>query len=417
MSNEKIHLRRLLGLTLISAGLLLVGGCAKDEGPTGPRADAAGLRYVGYTSTTSHTPTCVKCHAENGAEWKGTKHADALATLQALPFDTSECLECHTTKWDPTDGLYGSDDAWAAASPDTLLYADVQCERCHGPGSQHNSLTASATDVIGPDEKELWGAELCGECHQDAHHPQYEEWSLSAHARSLEAAGGMVVTNPECAECHVAQSFVEYLETGEGDPVDAAVAQPITCAACHSPHDPENPHQLRTALGDELICGKCHNAEGAMPGDSVHHATWEVFTGTLPFTYPGETYENSTHVTAFGEDKCIGCHVFATPFVDETHPARSGHTFYPKVVACQKCHLGATDFDIYGVQTATKAMMATLQAEIDASGTADQATDGYKDAKYILEVAISDGSYGVHNTKYIQKLLQDAIDKYTPTGS
>lgn len=412
-------LRRLQGLTLLLLvpALAVVAGCEENEGPTGPRevGAAAGLHYVGYSDAENRNPTCLKCHQETTFGWRLTGHANALTTLRESGHDADFCVPCHTTGWDSDDGIFGADDAWTAATSDTLIYRDVQCETCHGPASHHNNpYVNDPTDVLMPVDSDLWEADLCGQCHSDTHHPYFDEWEDSAHAGAHLTLGGFVASNPDCAECHVAQSFERWVTTGETgyiaeDPV------PITCQACHTAHSNENPGQLRLPLGENIICAKCHNAEGTLPGSDVHHATWEVFNGALDFTYPGETYENSAHTSALAEEACVACHVFRTPYQSEQNPAKTGHTFEPRVEACQVCHIGATDFDLYGVQTEIQGLITQLETEINAASSADEDTDSYKNAKYILEAMESDGSLGVHNTRYTRKLLQDAIDDFEPT--
>lgn len=410
---------QVLALIMLIPAFMLSAGCEQDEGPTGPGEDGAAvaLKYVGYSDTTNRNPSCVKCHEEKTFGWRLTAHADALSTIQEISYAQPYCRPCHTTGWDTADALHGADDAWTAASTDTLIYRDVQCEACHGPGSQHNNpYLDSPTDVLMPVDEELWDADLCGRCHEGTHHPYLEEWETSAHATADLAAGGLVATNESCAECHIAQSFERWVTTGESGYI-AVDPQPVTCQACHTAHSNDNPGQLRLPLGQNVICGKCHNAEGALPGEAVHHATWEVFNGTLAFTYPGEEYENSIHTTALAVEACVACHVFSSPYVSESEPAKTGHTFKPRIEACQQCHEGATDFDIDGVQTEIQGLIDQLQVEIDAAGTAQKTTTSYLNAKYVLEAMISEGSRGVHNTEYSRKLLQDALADFTPIPS
>lgn len=418
MGYGKIRLRGLLFILVVTV-LMVFTGCEKKEGPTGPQADgtAAGLRYVGYSDTENRIPTCLGCHTEETFGWRQTRHANALNTLQENSYYQDYCRPCHTTGWGTDDGFYGADDAWAAASQDTLTYRDVQCEVCHGPASQHNNpYVEDPTDVLKAEDSELWDAQLCGICHEDEHHPYFEEWEESGHALADQEAGGFVATNENCARCHTAQSFERWLSTGETGFI-ADGPQPITCQACHTAHSNENPGQLRLPLGQNVICAKCHSTEGTLPGETMHHATWDVFTGTLAFTYPDSVYENSVHTTALSEQVCVACHVFRTPYQGPGNPAKTGHTFEPQLEACQQCHVGATGFDIYGVQTEIQGLIDQLQAEIDAAGTNDKATDSYKNAFYILKAAQTDGSLGVHNTKYTRKLLQDAISDFEPTGT
>jgi hypothetical protein len=93
------------------------GGMADETGP--PTAT-----YVG-------TDRCATCHAPALAMWKTTKHAHALATLeQAHRARSPECVPCHVTGY----LLPGGPTDLAAA---TKQFADVGCEACHGPGSNH----------------------------------------------------------------------------------------------------------------------------------------------------------------------------------------------------------------------------------------------------------------------------------------
>jgi predicted CXXCH cytochrome family protein len=412
------RLRNILFLAAVSS-LLVLAGCEQDQAATGPAAEAAaaGLKYVGYSDVENRNPTCVLCHEDESFGWRETAHANALTTLQASSSYIDDCRPCHTTGWDEDDNLYGADDAWAAADEDTLVYRDVQCETCHGPASQHNNpYIEDPNDVLMEEDPQLWDAALCGTCHEDTHHPYYEEWQLSAHAGSLLGSVGIVETNEECAVCHVAQSFKSWLDNGETEIIDDE-PQPITCQACHTAHSNDNPGQLRLPLGQNVICSKCHNAEGALPGETVHHATWEVFTGTLDFEYPGKSYPNSPHTVVLAQQACVACHVFQTPYIDESNPAKTGHTFEPRLESCLSCHPGETSFDVDGVQTEIQGLIDQLQAEINAAGSTDMLTDSYKNALYILQAMLTEGSLGIHNTDYSRALLQDAIDDFTPTGS
>ncbi|MFC1544506.1 multiheme c-type cytochrome [Gemmatimonadota bacterium] len=411
------HLFTKLVVLMLVPAVALMAGCEEDEGPSGPTQAgmAAALSYVGYADAATQTLVCATCHADLAEGWSETGHAHAITTLYSSDHAASYCRPCHTTGWNDSDGLYGADDAFAAASADTSRYVNVQCESCHGPASQHNSLDRSGHDVLMLDDAELWEADLCGVCHEGTHHPYLSEWEQSAHSGAHLSAGGLVVTNPGCVHCHDARAFQVWVEEDEeGFVPDEPTG--ITCQGCHTGHDDDNPGQLRLPLGDDILCAKCHNAEGALPGETVHHATWEVFTGTLGFDY-GIDPPDSPHAALALTEGCVYCHVFKTPYVSDLDPAGTGHTFEPRLEACAQCHGTLTDFDLYGAQTATQALIDALQAEIDAAGTTDMATTAYDNALYILQVALSEGSVGIHNTDYIQALLQEAIDDFDPTGS
>ena len=74
--------------------------------------------------------TCKKCHFDQYEQWSETKHAHAYTSLlnNNKNYD-QECLACHTTGFGKPSGFL---------SPyDGLAMKDVQCESCHGLGTEH----------------------------------------------------------------------------------------------------------------------------------------------------------------------------------------------------------------------------------------------------------------------------------------
>ena len=99
-------------------------------------------KYVGVTM-------CSVCHKteKQGKQfdiWKSSKHAGAFKTLESpkaeevakakglkvKASEAPECLECHVTG-------YGVDKSLTAA---LKMQDGVQCESCHGPGSDYKSI-------------------------------------------------------------------------------------------------------------------------------------------------------------------------------------------------------------------------------------------------------------------------------------
>lgn len=86
--------------------------------PAGP----ATAKYVGVE-------TCRVCHIDQHRQWAQTRHARAFDLLEiAGQAQNPECLSCHTT------GYRRGGFRDAAATPGLK---GVQCEACHGPGSEH----------------------------------------------------------------------------------------------------------------------------------------------------------------------------------------------------------------------------------------------------------------------------------------
>jgi hypothetical protein len=132
---------------------------------------AADFKYVGAKK-------CKTCHKKElignqWAKWEEADHAKAFDTLKGEeaikiakekgiagpPSEAGECLECHAT-------AYGLD---ASQVDKPLKVADgVQCESCHGPGSDYKKKKvmadhdkAVAAGLLTPDE------DTCKTCHND----------------------------------------------------------------------------------------------------------------------------------------------------------------------------------------------------------------------------------------------------------
>jgi predicted CXXCH cytochrome family protein len=284
--------------------------------------------------------------------------------------------------------------------------ANVSCENCHGPGSEHNGDPNGIAVSF--------DANTCGSCHQDEHHPYIEEWSMSAHATSLESAGGIVTQNPNCIKCHISEAFVASLKTGTTPEIeDLPSMNPINCMTCHDPHSHASDGQLRIASVD-LVCGECHTsgsiADVEDPG-TPHHSQWNMLHGTDGLEYQEFEYPDSPHQFVV-EGKCASCHVSMEPFGGEGSPAKTGHTFEPELRACLTCHPNSTDFDINGVQTSITLLTEELRAKLDAAG--DTESIAFKQASYNLEFVEADASHGVHNYKYTKALLESSITNFNP---
>ncbi len=406
--------------------------------------------YLGVGDTTDVQGTsCATCHYNGGIgapkfeEWKNTLHAVAMDSNIANTHFGFACLRCHNTGWDTDNINYGADEY---VKQDTTVpnytitdaanfnrVKNVQCEACHGPlGTKDSFLSTDHWDSA--INKLDYSAELCGKCHQGSHHGFYEEWAVSGHAHSADSSLAFVVNNPACVKCHVAQSFVRFAKDPANyqEKLDATgdEIQPITCVACHDPHSKKYPHQLRFPVsGARVICDECHNAEiedTVNINSAPHHTTSGCLSGSkfFGYQYPNEKYQSSAHTFA-AKERCINCHLNAEgpgPFGGVAH----GHTFLPKVQACIGCHADYTSvvdtsnhekmFDYRGTQTKTDSLINVLATALANVSSADSTTDIFKEANYNLEACQQEGSHGIHNTRLVQKLLEDAIASLNPTS-
>ncbi|MDR3610187.1 MAG: cytochrome c3 family protein [Ignavibacteriaceae bacterium] len=396
--------------------------------------------------------SCASCHQSGNIgspkydTYKNTLHAvsyDSLKTM--LSYD---CLSCHTTGWIPGPATYGADEYVLKDSTKTPNYVitniaafnrvkNVGCEACHGPLGIKNTNPTNPGDtvILGANHWDFkninklnYSAELCGQCHQGVHNPYYDEWQQSVHAHSNIS---FVVTNKSCVRCHVAQNFILWASNPQGyrDTILATGSdvKPLTCVACHDPHAKNNQHQLRFAITPQsTICDQCHNnADTIIINSTPHQTTSKALTGSplFGYQYPGETYINSAHTYAATE-RCVNCHVYASPFNGQT--SATGHTFFPRVEACRNCHSDfytVVDtsnhdkmFDYRGTQTRTDSLINVLQTKINKASHNDSLTTAFMQANYNLLSITGEGSHGIHNTRLVQKLLRDAIARFTPTA-
>lgn len=100
---------------------------------------------------------CIRCHVAEGEQWKATHHARAWATLTERHKDaTPECVPCHVVGYKQPGG-FGMNTTGAVMS-------SVQCENCHGMGTQHESFAANP--------KKLTEA-TCLACHTSSTSPDF----------------------------------------------------------------------------------------------------------------------------------------------------------------------------------------------------------------------------------------------------
>jgi hypothetical protein len=101
---------------------------------------------------------CVRCHVDEGTQWKTTAHALAWQTLVDAKKDaTPECVTCHVVGYRAAGGFQAASDA--------PKLANVQCENCHGMGTRHEAF-AKAHETV--------GEQVCAGCHQGEHDPEWD---------------------------------------------------------------------------------------------------------------------------------------------------------------------------------------------------------------------------------------------------
>lgn len=465
--------------------------------PTTQRIYAA--KFVGTGTEGGNTPAPPNCgtsfcHGDLASssrlmkvtEWLGTEHAHKLENhLNGLEgsFYSVSCLACHTLGYD--DVTQGNDNfhqiaqdiafnldqipTWVAEAatsgimhwndlPTQLqLKSNIQCEACHGPGSDHNGNTAN---IASP----KYDAENCRQCHDaPSHHIKFAQYDNSKHTGTNTVGN---VDRSSCHPCHIGEGFLFIRGEGETEiPAEVTSRGPLNCVSCHDPHSHENEHQLRTTATVTLpngalfsgglgnVCANCHNSRISDPANTIrtsrrgaHHSpVADVLMGMSAYDWghPYPAGPSAHYLTA--PDVCVTCHMAEAPSTDTTYSI-GGHTWEINSAtasnaanACGGCHPGTittdrvpkvpVDYDgdgsMSGIQTEVGNLLANVQAEILARvpGTSYD-TDEQKIAidevdwlplpfntravLYNFNLCSEEKSRGVHNTKYVVAVLQRA---------
>jgi hypothetical protein len=125
------------------------------------RAAATAAAAGEETETPSHfvgAEVCGRCHAKEYAQWQTTAHSRAWQTLvDEKKESTPDCVVCHVAGYQKPGGF--------STAADAAKLANVQCENCHGMGTEHDSWPARHTPV--PET-------TCRGCHTDVSSPLFQ---------------------------------------------------------------------------------------------------------------------------------------------------------------------------------------------------------------------------------------------------
>lgn len=282
------------------------------------------------------------------------------------------------------------------------------------------------------------GTSTCADCHNDTTliTGKKTAWAESGHGTGEAYVRG---TSAGCAGCHSGGGFSAMVAAGQSpDKVTAGDPNPTRqdCRACHQIHtsytgadwalETTAPVKL-FAIADKTfdggkgnLCANCHQPRrgfpaaenGVIKGINAHWGPHHGPQSAMLLGTAGAGAEGapSGHYK-FVQDTCVGCHL----------GPNDSHTFEPDVAVCKTCHAGATNFDIDGVQTETKARLDQLgQLLVDAGVLSDITADGHPTVTEAPEnvalalynwiyIAHEDKSLGVHNPAYTKALLDAAF--------
>ena len=399
-----------------------------DSGQTNVSQTITAGTYMGLN-------TCALCHSggliapNKVAPWSQTAHATFLTrAIDGAESDHygKNCISCHTLGYDVnTNSINGGfDDVattlgwtfptvltngnWAAMPAALKNLSNIQCENCHGPGSQHAFGLGDKTKI-----SVSYAAGDCAQCHDSKpNHIRSAEWNNSRHAIATRTPSGP--SRIHCVRCHTAGGFNGYIENASVNAgktntyTTNTVYEAISCAACHDPHDAKNPHQLRAGtnyvwaagetivgLGSSALCYECHHArnnagEQNIANFALGKPTWgggssfgvhdspqaDMIEGKNAINY-GKDIPSGSHRKAV-EGVCVGCHMQPVATTDPDYGKVGGHTFgmsyttivggvtnvHDKVDVCVKCHGEIEDFNLVRKDYNGDGTIEGVQAEV-----------------------------------------------------
>ncbi len=394
---------------------------------------------------------CLGCHNDANAPdkftpWAQTGHAEIFQqNLDTSTHYGESCFPCHTVGFNPEAGNNGIDDQpdyqnflnagllnnpgdnWTTTLnqfPDTARMGNVQCENCHGPQNNQGAHAEGAPRVS-------VSSDVCATCHgEPPRHARYQQWEESGHADfELAIEEG---TRGFCSPCHTGNGFIQWAAAGFDK--DASVPgfaadeiQPVTCAACHEPHEQGTSSgkpntatvrvagttpELRggfiaTGVGRGAVCMICHNSRRAPFSTSLYGENY--FNGSVDMednsTHPGPQGdilmgENGFFVRpgargahSYITDTCTNCHMELTDPPDYLSYNLSGtnHTFEASPTICANCH---GEFDGGSIQATVTSLMDELLSLIEGSLLTDIRTLAGQATGVLLDYDSGDNNYG-----------------------
>ncbi|HVM51294.1 MAG TPA: hypothetical protein VMU04_24905 [Candidatus Acidoferrum sp.] len=386
--------------------------------------------------------TCTLCHSggiqapDEYHPWTTTAHSMIFSNgitgniiENGAPYYSASCLKCHTVGYDTTASATngGFDDVaaqtgwtfpttltlsnWAAMPAKLQNVANIQCENCHGPGSQH-AYGLGPTGLLGDTNVITRTVDSgdCNQCHDaPSHHIYGTEWYASRHALTTGPASA------NCLPCHSANGFIGR-QAQNGSYAVGAVTNvsfaTISCQTCHEPHGntipTNNPHLLRvmgavtmpdgtviTNAGTGAICLECHqNRNGSATNQLVNYpagkGTWfggnsfgahdnpqgDMIEGVNAMTY-GQAIPSSPHRVAV-TNLCVGCHMQSLAANDPGLYVAGGHSWnmsynvitngvtntVDEVGACMPCHGPITSFNFQTADYNGDGVIEGVQTEV-----------------------------------------------------
>lgn len=374
---------------------------------------------VGHSTETSYAGLgiqCENCHGTGSTRYSHHQTGvDVVRTKQVLKSQT--CGQCHVSGTAKEKNYLGK----TFSSPNGFT-PDKNLEDFYSiTGIQYIRASAAASEPVIPSSETKF--------YPDGHnrsmnHVYYNEWMLSAHARSLKWRDGSLWSSnakSTCLRCHSGEGFLKSIGYGATEPNDVSIfgssvasdTLNIECSVCHTVHATAG-DALGLRLPKGRLCQACHTGripEGAeaTPGVTARYTQAEMLAGYGLIGVPrAEAFMTNTD--------CVDCHM------PVTRDPRVSHRFTPMLPgnaaawgvraegdSCTPCHKTRTRAELQASldawRTEIDAATADASAAIAAAAVRPSAagTAGARllaAARTNLSFVMNDKSGGAHNEPY-----------------
>jgi nitrate/TMAO reductase-like tetraheme cytochrome c subunit len=314
--------------------------------------------------------SCGTCHAHV----KGDQHFEVT---------TNVCITCHLVDsgGNPTEQLAGKESQ-------VILMSVRPAEEAHQNADGEKVPPSTCTTCHEPPQKEV---EFHG---QKFDHAQ----ALSFGATCVSCHQGVTATPPpiddgRCLECHTF-GVEKALDTKEMHRVHTLGDHKIECSSCHGSIRHGASVQL-TAM-EKFDCVKCHSDEHAVQRSNYLKGSPE-----------GAAADDTSNPMFLAHVDCTGCHT--QPRAVDSRPGSGSTVMAASPQSCDKCHQkGYGEKMVPLWQDTTKKLFNQVETDYAAAQSAAGDPEKLERAQKILDRVKADGSWGVHNPKNTQQLLERA---------
>jgi len=212
------------------------------------------------------------------------------------------------------------------------------------------------------------------------------------------------IEDGRCLQCHTF-GVERRLPVSQMHKVHIEGKHKIECLSCHGSIQ-HGPSAMDASLA-QFDCRRCHTDQ-----HNVQRRTY-LSNGDGFQAGNGAALPPAVSPMFMAHVDCTGCHISRRAV--HAKPDSGAQVAAAVAEACDRCHqegLGAKMIPLW--QKGTHELYDEVAAELEAAGKAGASKRVIEDVGHLLEMVRVDGSWGVHNPRYTQHLLEQARERLVP---